>query len=76
MPVDDIALLRLTTSIPPSVAIPRPAYVDRPVTFGSASAIYQIGYGGGRDRRIMTGSAYRDCLDSDHLMNAFGYTPT
>jgi hypothetical protein len=75
-PVDDIALLQLTTSVPPSVAIPRPAYVDRPVTLGSASAIYQIGYGGGRDRRIMTGSGYRDWLVSDHLMNAFGYTPT
>ena len=33
-PVDDIALLQLTTSIPPSVAIPRPAYVhsDRFIT--------------------------------------------
>lgn len=76
-PVDDIALLRLTANVSPGVAIPRPAYVDRPVALTNLSTIYQVGYGGGRDRRIMTGSNYRDwLLPDDRLMNAFGYTPT
>ena len=75
--VDDIALLRLTTNVPPSVAVPRPAYVDRPVTLGNLSTIYQVGYGGGRDRRYMTGSNYRDWLSpGDLLMNGFDYTAT
>lgn len=75
--VDDIALLRLTTSVSPAVAVPRPVYLDRPATLGSTSTIYQIGYGGGRNRRYMTGSDYRDwLLADDRLMNAFGYTAT
>lgn len=75
--VDDIALLRLTTNVPSTIAIPRPTYVDRPVTLTSSSTIYQVGYGGGRDRRYMTGSNYRDwLLPDDRLMNAFGYTAT
>lgn len=75
--VDDIALLRLTTSVPSSIAIPRPVYVDRPATLDSTSTIYQVGYGGGHNRRYMTGSGYRDWLLPDsRLMNAFGYTAT
>lgn len=75
--VDDIALLRLTAPVSPSVAVPRPTFVDRPVTLSNSSTIYQIGYGGGRNRRIMTGSNYRDWLLPDsRLMNAFGYTAT
>lgn len=75
--VDDIALLRLTANVSPTVAIPRPTYVDRPATLSSSSTIYQVGYGGGRDRRFMTGSAYQDWLSpGDRLMNAFGYLAT
>jgi Trypsin len=75
--LDDIALLRLTTSVPSTVALPRPTYVDRPATLSSTSTIYQIGYGGGRNRRIMTGSNYTDWLLPDaRLMNAFGYVAT
>lgn len=74
---DDIALLRLTTPVSPTHAIPRPTYVDRPATLSSTSTIYQVGYGGGRDRRYMTGSAYQDWLSpGDRLMNAFGYLAT
>lgn len=76
--VDDIALLRLTTSIPASVAVPKLVYVDRPVGLDSSTVIYQAGYGGGHSRRrYMTGTGYRDwTLPDDRLMNAFGYTPS
>ena len=75
--VDDIALLRLTTSVPASLAEPRPVYVDRPASLGGSSTITQIGYGGGRDRRSMTGSDYLDWLSpGDLLMNGFAYTAT
>jgi hypothetical protein len=75
--VDDIALLRLTTNVPASVAVPKLVYVDRPAELGSSTWIYQVGYGGGHPRRrFMTGSSYRDwTLPDDRLMNAFGYTP-
>jgi hypothetical protein len=74
---EDIVLLHLTTSVPAATAVPRPVYIDRPATLTAASTIYQIGYGGGRDRRIMTGSDYRDwLLPDDRLVNAFGYTAT
>jgi hypothetical protein len=75
--LDDIALLRLTANVPATVAVPRPTFVDRPVTLTGASTIYQVGYGGGRDRRYMTGSNYTDWLLPDsRLMNAFGYVAT
>lgn len=75
---DDIVLLRLTAAVSSSVAVPRPMYVDRPATLTAASTIYQVGYGGGRNRRYMTGSSYRDWTTAgyDYLMNAFAYTPT
>jgi hypothetical protein len=74
---EDIALLRLTANVPASVAIPRPVYIDRPSTLTSTSTIYQVGYGGGRDRRYMTGSGYTDWLmDSTLPTNAFIYTAT
>lgn len=73
--VDDIALLRLTAPVPASVAIPRPAYVDKPATLTGSSWIYQVGYGGGRDRRYMFGNAYKDWTSpGELLMNAFEYT--
>lgn len=61
---DDIALLRLSTPIPATVATPRPVYLDHPATVDQYSlanpVIFQIGYGGGRDRRVMTGDDYED----------------
>jgi Trypsin len=75
--LDDIALLRLTANVPATVAVPRPTYIDRPATLSNTSTIYQVGYGGGRNRRFMTGSSYIDWLLPDtRLMNAFGYTAT
>ena len=72
--VDDIALLKLTAPVPATTAIPRPAYVDKPVTLTSASWIYQVGYGGGRNRRYMYGNSYKDWTSpGDLLMNAFEY---
>ena len=75
---DDMVLLRLTAPVPATTAVPRPMYVDRPATLSATSTIYQVGYGGGRDRRFMTGTSYRDWLTVgfDYLMNAFAYTPT
>ncbi len=75
--LDDIVLLRLTTNVPASLAIPRPVYLDRPQplhpVYGSNSeTIFQVGYGGrridengnnvGKNRRMMTGGNYRDWL--------------
>lgn len=65
--LDDIVLLRLTSDVPPGIAVPRPVYIDRPYplhpTHGSTSeTIFQVGYGGGRDRRMMTGGEYRDWI--------------
>jgi hypothetical protein len=75
---EDIVLLKLTAAVPATIAVPRPTYVDRPVTLGASSTIYQVGYGGGRNRRYSTGSSYRDWLTvgHDYLMNAFAYTST
>jgi hypothetical protein len=73
---EDIVLLRLTAAVPATIAVPRPTYVDRPATLSASSAIYQVGYGGGRNRRYSFGTSYRDWLTSgyDYLMNAFAYT--
>ncbi|MDQ3338059.1 MAG: trypsin-like serine protease [Myxococcota bacterium] len=72
--VDDIALLKLTAPVPATVAIPRPTYVDKPVTLSSSSWIYQVGYGGGRNRRYMSGNNYKDWASpGELLMNAFEY---
>ncbi len=62
---DDMVLLRLNASVPASVAVPRPVYLDRPAPLERYSTmtpetIFQVGYGGGRDRRMMTGSDYLD----------------
>ncbi len=75
---DDIVLLRLTAPVPATTAVPRPMFVDRPATLSAASTIFQVGYGGGRNRRFMTGSSYRDWLTVglDYLMNGFAYTAT
>lgn len=76
---DDIVLLRLANSVPPSVAIPRPVYLDHPAPLKRYShlrhTIYQIGYGGGRDRRIMTGKNYVDWQTPTFTLqtNAFEY---
>lgn len=63
--VDDMVLLRLNAAVPASVAVPRPVYLDRPAPLERYSTmtpetIFQVGYGGGRDRRMMTGSDYLD----------------
>lgn len=72
---DDIALLRLRTNVPSSVAVPRPVLVDRPAGLNTLTVIRQVGYGGGRNRRHMTGRNYRDWLTKPSLMvNAFEYT--
>ncbi len=76
--VDDIVLLRLSSSVPAHVAVPRPVYLDRPAPTQwfslDVETIYQVGYGGGRDRRIMTGSNYVDWLSTPgYQHNAFEY---
>lgn len=73
--VDDMALLRLTTTVSPAIAVPRPVYVDRPATLSHTSLIYQVGYGAGRDRRYMYGNEYRDWLTTSAPVNGFRYTP-
>lgn len=75
-PLDDIALLLLTADVPATTAVPRPMYIDRPASLNATSRIYQVGYGGGRNRRYMTGRNYRDWISSTYLMNGFAYTPT
>lgn len=75
----DMVLLRLDRDVPASVAVPRPVYLDRPAPLQAGSSqeytIFQIGYGGGRDRRIMTGHDYFDWLSpgSDKPVNGFVY---
>lgn len=76
---EDIALIELDSNVPTSVAIPRAVALDRPDTLQPyslpAETIYQVGYGGWRDRRIGTGHSYVDWLtDSSWLANAFTYT--
>ena len=78
---EDIALIELDSDVPPSVAIPRAVAIDRPdaldpLVLTAPEQIYQVGYGGGRDRRIGDGHSYVDWLtDSSWLANAFTYTP-
>ncbi len=73
---DDIALLRLTSAVPASIAVPRPMLVDRPADLSPwTTVIHQVGYGGGRNRRFMTGRSYRDWTTSSAiLINGFEYT--
>ncbi|HVH97997.1 MAG TPA: trypsin-like serine protease [Enhygromyxa sp.] len=76
--VDDIVLLRLSSSVPANIAVPRPVYLDHPAPLKPNSSlpqtIFQIGYGGGRDRRIMTGSDYDDWLSTPTRQhNSFVY---
>lgn len=76
-PLDDIALIHLDDMVPTETASPRTVYFDRPYDLSAASRIYEAGYGGGRDRRIMTGNDYRDwTTDGSILRNGFKYTPT
>ncbi|MBL4686315.1 MAG: trypsin-like serine protease [Nannocystaceae bacterium] len=85
--LDDIVLLRLTADVPPTIAIPRPVYLDRPqplhpIYGSSTETIFQVGYGGnpvGRNRRMMTGGNYRDWLSHPNTNptdndNTFIYT--
>lgn len=82
--LDDIVLLRLTANVPSTVAVPRPVYLDRPKpldpVYGSNSeTIFQVGYGGGRNRRMMTGGDYEDWLSQPNTTptdqhNVFTYT--
>jgi hypothetical protein len=76
--VDDIVLLRLTSNVSPAIAVPRPVYLDHPAPLQpyslSIETIYQIGFGGGRNRRIMTGGSYSDWLTvPGYQHNAFEY---
>jgi hypothetical protein len=72
---EDIALLFLRDAVPAAIATPRPVLVDRPAGLNSTSVIYQVGYGGGRDRRYMTGRGYSDWTSVPaQLMNGFVYT--
>lgn len=72
---EDIALLRLNAAVPAAIATPRGMLVDRPAGLSSASVIYQVGYGGGRNRRYMTGRGYSDWTGIPaQLMNGFVYT--
>src|SRR5262249_12014373 len=65
----------LTAPVSASTAVPRPMYVDRPATLSSSSLLYQVGYGGGRNRRYMNGSGYHDWLATDGFYtNVFAYT--
>ncbi len=75
---EDIALLRLAAPVPPKIAVPRAVFLDHPgplLTFMATNpTIVQIGYGGGRDRRIMTGREYADWyVDSALPNNGFRY---
>ncbi len=82
--LDDIVLLRLTTNVPASLAVPRPVYLDRPqplhpVYGSSTETIFQVGYGGNKNRRMMTGGNYRDWLSHPNTNptfndNTFVYT--
>lgn len=72
---DDIVLLRLRASVPTNVARPRPMLLDRPAGLSTSTVIYQVGYGGVRDRRYMTGRNYRDWITKPtSLINGFEYT--
>ncbi|MFZ4737834.1 MAG: trypsin-like serine protease [Bradymonadia bacterium] len=72
---EDIALLLLRDPVPAAIATPRPVLVDRPAGLNSTSVIYQVGYGGGRNRRSMTGRGYSDWTSvPPQLMNGFVYT--
>ncbi|MEX1366860.1 MAG: trypsin-like serine protease [Nannocystaceae bacterium] len=76
--VDDIVLLRLDASVPATVAVPRPVYLDHPAPLLpyalGVETIYQVGFGGGRDRRIMTGGNYVDWLTvPGYQHNGFEY---
>jgi hypothetical protein len=72
---EDIVLLRLRDPVPAAIATPRAMLVDRPAGLGSSSVIYQVGYGGGRDRRYMTGRGYSDWTGVPaQLMTGFVYT--
>lgn len=74
---DDMVLLRLRDSVPALIALPRPMLLERPAGLSSGSTIFQVGYGGGRNRRHMTGSNYRDWLDHPEILpNGFSYRAT
>ena len=63
--LEDIALLRLTSAGDPSIAEPRPTFVDRQAGLSIWSPSYQIGYGRDRDRQWLIGANYRDWLQPD-----------
>jgi len=78
--VDDIALLWLPTAVPSTVATPRGVILEHPSSLlpsaGGVERIYQVGYGGNRNRRIMVGGDYEDWLtESDLSHNSFRYVP-
>lgn len=77
---EDIALLRLASPVPGNIATPRAVFLDHPEPLLASSdadaIIFQIGYGGERDRRIMTGEDYEDWLTNSAIPNnGFWYVP-
>jgi len=78
--VDDIVLLRLAANVPSTIATPRGVILDHPAPLLPSALgverIYEVGYGGIRDRRVMAGGDYEDWLsDPGWTVNSFTYVP-
>ena len=69
--LEDIAVVHLTDMVPNDLAVPRAVAFTPPAGLSATSAIYEIGYGGSRDRRIMRGTNYR----ASSTPNQFTFTP-